>query len=223
MTAIATALVAHRPKTSAAATSLAIALLAAWVAGYHQRLGPLAALTAATLAAVYTAAAVAAWHLALRRKREREARRAAADTVAYLAADLAAGTDPTRAVAAAEPDWPAEATVTARRLKAALKIAAELGAPAADLCRKLADHLREDDQSAARAQAQTASIRATAALLIALPAAGVALGEALGVDAVAFLLASPTGVAAAVAAMGLQAAGLAWTSALIKSVAVGSS
>jgi tight adherence protein B len=223
MTAIAKAFVTHRPKTSAAATALAIAMLAAWIAGFQQRLGPLAAITAAALAAVYTAAAVIAWHLALRRKRERKARRAAADTVAYLAADLAAGTDPNRAVAAAEPDWPADATVTARRLKAALKIAAELGAPAADLCRRLADHLREDDQSAARAQAQTASIRATAALLIALPAAGVALGEALGVEAVAFLLASPTGIAAAVAAMGLQAAGLAWTSALIKSVAVGSS
>ena len=223
MTAIAKAFATHRPKSSAAATALAIAMLAAWIAGSQQRLGPLAAITAAALAAAYTAAAVIAWHLALRRKREREARRAAADTVAYLAADLAAGTDPTRAVAAADPDWPAEATVTARRLNAALKIAAELGAPAADLCRRLADHLREDDQSAARAQAQTASIRATAALLIALPSAGVALGEALGVDAVAFLLASPTGIAAAVAAMGLQAAGLAWTSALIKSVAVGSS
>jgi tight adherence protein B len=223
MTAIAKAFVTHRPKTSAAATALVIAMLAAWIAGFHQRLGPLAAITAAVLAAVYTAAAVIAWHLALRRKREREARRVAADTVAYLAADLAAGTDPARAVAAAEPDWPAEATVTARRLKAALTIAAELGAPAAELCRRLADHLREDDQAASRAQAQTASIRATAVLLIALPAAGVALGEALGVDAVVFLLASPTGIAAAVAAMGLQAAGLAWTSALIKSVAVGSS
>lgn len=223
MIAIATAFVTHRPTSSAVTSALVTASLAAWLAGHHQALGPLAAISAGAVAAVYTAAAITAWHLALRRKREREARRAVADTVAYLAADLAAGTDPARAIAGVEPDWPAEATVTARRLKAALKIAAELGAPAADLCRRLADHLREDDQSAARAQAQTASIRATAALLIALPAAGVALGEALGVDAVAFLLASPTGIAAAAAAMGLQAAGLAWTSALVRSVAVGSS
>jgi tight adherence protein B len=104
-----------------------------------------------------------------------------------------------------------------------MRIAAELGAPAADLCRRLADHLRDDDQAAARTGAQTASIRATAALLIGLPAAGVALGEALGVEAVAFLFASPTGIGAQAMAMSLQAAGLAWTGALIASVDPGSS
>jgi tight adherence protein B len=221
MTAVATALITHRPKAAASITALLAAVFAAWTAGYRHDggLGPLAAAAAGAVAAIYTAAAVTAWHLALRRKREREARRAAADTVAYLAADLAAGTDPARAIAAAEPEWPAESTVTARRLRAALRIAAELGAPAAELCRRLADHLNDDDQAAARAGAQTASIRATAALLIALPAAGVALGEgALGVEAVAFLFASPTGIGAAATAMGLQAAGLAWTGALIASV-----
>lgn len=221
MTAIAIALVTGRPKAASAITALLVAVLAAWLAGYRHDggLGPMAAATAGTIAAIYTAAAVIAWHLALRRKRHREARRAAADTVAYLAADLAAGTDPTRAIAAAEPEWPAEATATARRLRAALRIAADLGAPAAELCRRLADHLHDDDQAAARAGAQTASIRATAALLVALPVAGVALGEvALGVEAVAFLFATPAGIGAAATAMGLQAAGLAWTGALINSV-----
>ncbi|MEU5154508.1 type II secretion system F family protein [Glycomyces sp. NPDC021274] len=226
MTAIATTLITHRPKAAAGVTALLVAALAAWLAGWRHDggLGPIAATTAGAVAAIYTAAAVIAWHLALRRKRHREARRAAADTVAYLAADLAAGTDPTRAVAAAEPDWPAEASATARRLRASLRIAAELGAPAAELCRRLADHLNDDDRAAARAGAQTASIRATAALLIALPVAGVALGEvALGVEAVAFLFGSPAGIGAAGAAMGLQAAGLAWTGALINSVNPGSS
>jgi len=225
MTAIITGLVTHRPKLTAAIAAFVAALLAGWSTGWRHDggLGPLGAVTAGAIAAAYATVAVMAWHFALRRKRGREARRAAADTVAYLAADLAAGTDPARAVAAAEPDWPADVIPTTKRLQAALTIAAELGAPAADLCRRLADHLREDDQAAARAQAQTASIRATAALLIALPAAGVALGEALGVDAVAFLFASPAGIGAAVAAMGLQGAGLAWTGALIKSVGVGSS
>jgi len=225
MTAVVTALVAHRPKSAAACAALIAALLAAWFAGHHYNggLGPLAASSAAAIAAVYTAAAMTAWHFALRRKRQREARRAAADTVAYLAADLAAGTDPIKAVTAAAPDWPAEAAVTAKRLRAALRIAAELGAPAAELCRRLAEHLREDEQAAARTRAQTASIRATATLLIALPAGGVALGETLGVDAVAFLFAAPAGIGAAAAAMGLQSAGLAWTGALIRSVGVGSS
>lgn len=220
MNTIAAALITHRPKTTAACAALTAAAAAAWLAGQRAALGPLAAATAAAIAAVYTAAALTACHRTLRRRRRREARKTAADTVAYLAADLAAGTDPARALAAAEPDWPDE-TRTARRLKAALNVAAELGAPAADLCRRLADHLREDDQAGARAGAQTASIRATAALLIALPAAGVAFGELLGVDALAFLLAEPAGIAAAAAAMGLQAAGLAWTSVLIKSVRIG--
>jgi tight adherence protein B len=221
MTTIAIALITHRPKAAASIAALLSAAVAAWLAGYRHEggLGLLAAAAAGAVAAIYTAAAVVAWHFALRRKREREARRAAADTVAYLAADLAAGTDPACAIAAAEPEWPAEATVTARRLRAALRIAAELGAPAAELCRRLADHLNDDDQAAARAGAQTASIRATAALLIALPVAGVALGEgALGVEAVAFLFATPAGIGAAATAMGLQAAGLAWTGALIASV-----
>lgn len=223
MTAIANALITHRPKTTAACIALTAALLAAWLAGYRHQggLGPLAAANAALAAAVYAAAAAISWHRALLRKRRRDADRAAADTVAYLAADLTAGTDPARALASAEPDWPAEATAAASRLRAALAIAAELGAPAADLCRRLAEHLRETEQSTARAYAQTASIRATAALLIALPAVGVAFGELLGAQALAFLLANPLGMAAAATAMGLQAAGLAWTGALINSVGPG--
>jgi tight adherence protein B len=223
MTAIANALIIHRPKTTATCIALTAALLAAWFAGYRHQggLGHLAAATAGTIAAVYAAASVAAWHRALRCKRRRDAERAAADTVAYLAADLAAGTDPVRALAAAEPDWPAEAAATATRLRAALTIAAELGAPAAELCRRLAEHLRETEQSNARAHAQTASIRTTAALLIALPVAGIGFGELLGAEAVAFLLANPLGIAAAATAMGLQAAGAAWTGLLIGSVGTG--
>lgn len=216
----ATALVTARPKTAAAIAALIAALAAAWLTGYRHDggLGPVAAATAAAVAAIYTAAAMTAWYRSMRRKRLRESRRAAADTVAFLAADLAAGTDPVQALSAAEPDWPADAEAAAGRLRTALAVAAELGAPAAELCRRLAEHLRESEQASARAQAQTASIRATAALLIALPVAGVALGETLGVDAVAFLFASPTGLAAALLAMGLQAAGLGWTGALINTV-----
>ncbi|GAB3647588.1 hypothetical protein GCM10028833_11660 [Glycomyces tarimensis] len=99
-------------------------------------------------------------------------------------------------------------------------MAAELGAPTAELCRRLAEHLREDEQAAARVRAQTASIHATAALLTALPAAGVALGEALGAGAVAFLLTTLPGAACLAAAMALQSAGIAWTRALVDAVGV---
>ncbi|WP_100445091.1 type II secretion system F family protein [Glycomyces xiaoerkulensis] len=211
------ALLTHRPRTTVAAMAATAGLAAAWTA---ESLGPLAMITAALTAATYTAAAATAARLTLQRSRLREARRAAADTVAYLAADLAAGTDPNRAVAAIEADWPHRAETTTRRLAAAWKVAAEIGAPAAELCRRLAEQLREDEQAAARSRAQTASIRATAALLTALPVGGVALGQALGVDAVAFLLATGPGIACLAAAITLQAAGLAWTRALIASVGV---
>ncbi|WP_051326093.1 type II secretion system F family protein [Glycomyces tenuis] len=216
MNGIATLLIS-RPKTTAAAAAATAALTAAWLAS---GLGLLGTLTASAVAAAYTAAAATAWRGSLTGRRRREARRSAADTVAYLAADLAAGTDPARAIAAIEADWPRGAATTTRRLATAWVVAAELGAPAAELCRRLAEHLREDEQAAARARAQTASIHATAALLTALPAAGVALGEALGVGAVAFLFATLPGLACLAAAMALQAAGLAWTRTLIRSVGV---
>lgn len=210
-----TGLLTRRPRTTTAAAATAAALTAAWLA---HGLGLLGTLTAAAIAAAYTAAAATAWHGALTRRRHREARRTAADTIAHLAADLAAGTDPPRAIAAIEPDWPRDAPAATRRLAAAWAVAAALGAPAAELCRRLADHLRDDEQAASRTRAQTASIHTTAALLTALPAAGVALGEALGVGAVAFLLTTLPGLACLTAAMALQAAGLAWTRALIRSV-----
>lgn len=210
-----TELLLSRPRAAITAVTTIAALAAAWAAA---ALGPLAAVTAALAVAVYAAGTTTAWHRSLMRKRRRQATRDAADTVAYLAADLAAGTDPTRAIAAIEPDWPREARSTTKRLAAAWSVAGELGAPAAELCRRLADDLREDERAAARTSAMTASIRATAALLTALPVAGVALGEALGVAAFASLLGTMPGIACLAAAMALQAAGIAWTRVLINGI-----
>ncbi|WP_199042361.1 type II secretion system F family protein [Glycomyces salinus] len=211
-----TSLLTDHP-AAAVVSATVIAALAA--AGLVRGLGPLAAAVAALTAAAYTCAAMTAWRSALRRKRLGEAARRAADAVAALAADLAAGTDPDRAAAAVEADWPPEATATTRRLTAAWRVAAALGAPTAELCRRLAEHLREDERAAARTRAQTASIRATATLLTVLPVGGIALGEALGVEAIGFLLATGPGIACLAAAMALQAAGIAWTRALTASIA----
>ena len=210
-----TALVTDRPVIGVAAAALAAALAAAALAG---GLGPLAAGAAAFTAAAYAGAGVRAWRSALLRRRRREAARRAADAVAALAADLAAGTDPARAAAAVEADWPPGAASTAGRLTSAWNVAAALGAPTAELCRRLAEHLREDERAAARTRAQTASIRATATLLTVLPVAGIALGEALGTEAVAFLLSTGPGVACLAVAMALQAAGIVWTRALTASI-----
>jgi tight adherence protein B len=209
------ALAEQRPALAIAVSAGPIAATAGWLAW---GIAPIATCTATIATAAYSSAAVLAWHRSLRRKRLASARREAADTVAYLAADLAAGTDPRRAVAAIEADWPRGADRTAHRLTTAWTVATELGAPAAELCRRLADHLREDEQAAAKARAQTAAIHATAALLTALPVAGIALGEALGLGALAFLLATWPGIACLAFAMVLQAAGLAWTRALINGV-----
>lgn len=215
MNRTATALLTERPRTAIAAAAATTALAAA---GLARELGLLAAIAAALTAAAYTCAAMAAWRAALRRKRLREASRRAADAVAALAADLAAGTDPDRAAAAVEAEWPREAAATTRRLAAAWRVAGALGAPTAELCRRLAEHLREDERAAARTRAQTASIRATATLLAVLPIGGIALGEILGVEAIAFLLATGPGIACLAAAMALQAAGIAWTRALTASI-----
>ncbi|GAB3996220.1 hypothetical protein GCM10029992_15630 [Glycomyces albus] len=51
-----------------------------------------------------------------------------------------------------------------------------------------------------------------------LPIGGIALGETLGVEAIAFLLATGPGIACLAAAMALQAAGIAWTRALTASI-----
>lgn len=217
MNGIAAALLTHRPRSTITIAASTAALAAAWLA---HGLGLLGALTAAGIAASYAAAAAGAWRGVLNGRRGREARRTAADAIALLAADLDAGADPSGAIAAIETDWPNGAPTATERLTAAWAVAAELGAPAAELCRRLADHLHEDERSLSRISAQTASIHATAALLTALPVAGVALGEAIGVDAVAFLLATPPGIACLTAAMALQAAGLVWTKALIQSVGV---
>lgn len=217
MNGTAATLLIHRPRTAIGVAASTAALTAAWLA---HGLGLLGTLAAAGVAAAYAAAAAGAWRGVLDGRRRREARRTAADTVALLAADLDAGADPAGAIALIEPDWPSGVPIATERLAAAWAVAAELGAPAAELCRRLAEHLREDERSLSRISAQTASIHATAALLTALPVAGVALGEAIGVDAVAFLLTTPPGIACLAAAMALQAAGLVWTKALIRSVGV---
>ncbi|MFG3419979.1 hypothetical protein [Micromonospora sp. NPDC048063] len=97
-----------------------------------------------------------------------------------------------------------------RLARAAVRLADRTGAPLAELLERIEADARSTDRGLAAADAQAAGARATALLLAALPLGGIGLGYGIGVDPVAVLLHTPVGGACAVAAVGLQVAGLFW-------------
>lgn len=162
--------------------------------------GPVAGL----VVAVYAGLAV---HAGLRRPAARAAvrlRREQLDALASLAADLRAGLPMVTTWSAAEPDR------LSRLVAATVGLAEQTGAPLADLVDRIVADARATDRGQAAAAAQSAGAQATAWLLAALPAGGIALGYAIGVDPIRILLHTPTGAGCAVGAVGLQLAGLAW-------------
>jgi tight adherence protein B len=141
------------------------------------------------------------------------------DALCGLAADLRAGASPTAAWRAAGLGrLGATATATGdvqtdrliRRIEAARRLAERTGAPLADLVEQIEADARAIGRARASATAQAAGARATAWLLAALPAGGIALGYAIGVDPLRILLHTPIGAGCAVGAGVLQLAGLAW-------------
>jgi tight adherence protein B len=103
------------------------------------------------------------------------------------------------------------------RVTAAVRISERLGAPLADVLERVDADLRSVQRLRAMVGAQIAGVRATALLLAALPLAGVLLGVGLGADPVHQLLHTPLGAVCSAAALGLQGAGLAFTSWLTRS------
>jgi tight adherence protein B len=199
----------QRPRLAAALLVAAAAIAAELLAG------PVAAVIAAGYVA--TGAVVVAGR-----------RRAAADAKAFaaalaavgaVAADLRAGGDPLVSLARVQPALqPAAASAMSRRVSAALRVADETGAPLAELL----DRLELDGRTLARARAaataQASGAQATAWLLAALPAAGIALGTGVGADPVHVLLRTPLGAACAGGAMAFQMLGLGWTGRLANSI-----
>jgi tight adherence protein B len=90
------------------------------------------------------------------------------------------------------------------------RLAEQTGAPAADLVARIEADARAGDRSRATAAAQAAGARATALLLAALPAGGIALGYGIGVNPLQVLLHTPLGAVCAALAVLLQCAGLLW-------------
>jgi tight adherence protein B len=178
--------------------------------------GPAAGLVAASYAAI---TATVSWRRAVRRA-ETASRRAAMDTVAALAAELRAGQSVGAALAAAAHtlEGPGvvgeDAATIARRVGSAVTLAAETGAPLADVLDRLDVHLRAVDRARETATAQAAGTRASAAMLAAMPVAGAGLGILMGTDPVYVLLHTPLGAGCLATAVVLQLTGLAWSARL---------
>jgi tight adherence protein B len=130
--------------------------------------------------------------------------------VAAVAEHPALVRDPADAMAAASPDPPVEW----RALTAAWRIAATAGAPLSAVLRSIADALRDRADARREIAVALAAPRATARLVLWLPAAGVLLALVIGVDVVATVL-NPIGLISVIAGLGLVHAGRRWTSRLL--------
>lgn len=203
------ALARRRPRL-AAALLVAVAAFAAEVLA-----GPVAAVISAGYVA--TGAVV----IAGRRRAAADAKAfaAALSAIGAVAADLRAGGDPLVSLARVQPALlPAAASDMSRRVGAALRVADDTGAPLAELFDRLETDGRTLARARAAATAQASGAQATAWLLAALPAAGIALGTGVGADPVHVLLRTPLGAACAGGAMTFQVLGLAWTDHLAASI-----
>lgn len=144
-------------------------------------------------------------HMLTRLRTQRAAARRrveALDRLTGIAADLRAGSViPLFALADRDLD---------RYARAAWRSSNRTGAPLADLLDRLEAHQRRLWRIDDAAHAQTAGIRVTTLLLIALPPVALAVAEAVGIGALRVLLHTRLGLACTVGAFVLQLAGMAW-------------
>ncbi|MFM8351644.1 MAG: type II secretion system F family protein [Actinomycetales bacterium] len=178
--------------------------------------------------------AVGPWH----RRRRAAARMRLIEAVGALAAELDAGQTPDAALqrsAGVPPAWPT--TLAAIELHAPVPAALRLDAEGAAVGQqallrsiaacweaaeisgsglstavgRLAVTARRAEETRVQLEGELAAPRATARLLAGLPAFGVLIGFALGVDPFGWLLGGPIGWACLMAAIALIVLGMAWT------------
>lgn len=138
---------------------------------------------------------------------------AAGEALALAAARLRAGADPARAWDGFEVSEDGPATTTVR---AAERLALELGAPLAEVLDEVAAGVADDESAEAERRAALAGPATTARVLVWLPAGGVVLGLALGADLVGVALDGRIGSASVVVGGLLLLAGRAWTRVLVR-------
>jgi len=218
-----------------------------WVMPTCVALALTAAITPSRLVPVVVLSAAGAGVLVLRSRRraEREARERSGrvlEVCLQLASELAAGLPPGRALVAAAGTWPELGPVlTAHRLggsvpdalravallpgaadlrllAAAWQVAHRSGAGLADALDGVAVALRDRQSMRRVVLSELSSARATARLMVALPAMTLLMGSGLGGDPVGFLLATASGWACLAAGLTLGLAGLAWIEGLAGSV-----
>ncbi|HIV57520.1 MAG TPA: hypothetical protein H9902_06145 [Candidatus Stackebrandtia faecavium] len=169
---------------------------------------------AAGLALAYLCWALRAWRRMRARQQQTQHEHEARHAISLAAADLHSGAACApvlnKVTAVLAPDASRRGRVTRERVEAIRDVAERTGAPAARLIELLADELRAQTRGRAAVIAQTAGSLASAKLLAALPIVGIALGESIGAQPLAFLLYTPIGAACAAATVALQALGLKW-------------
>jgi tight adherence protein B len=181
-----------------------------------------------------------------RRRERREAGERRRETViafcAALAGEVRAGRQPARALQAAGVtalgapatgllaaaryggDVPAALRRAARQpgaeglgaVAACWQVAVDGGASLATGLDRVAQALRAERDQREELRSQLAGPRATALVLAALPLTGLLLGAAMGARPLHVLLHSPPGLLCLAAGLGLEGAGLLWTSAIMR-------
>lgn len=125
------------------------------------------------------------------------------------------GTEALIDIARAQEIPDAIADTYARNIRAACQFAATTGAPLADVLDDIRAALGDLELARTERMTAMAGPRMTVRVLLVMPAIGVLFGMALGVDPVAMFLDGSLGTACLVTAVGLCAAGWAWSSRLI--------
>ncbi|WP_158564323.1 type II secretion system F family protein [Jiangella anatolica] len=174
-----------------------------------------------------------------RRRRRRQARRRRESDVAEgcvaLAGELASGVAPAGALGVVAADWPElfghaagravlggdpasalrdtaalPGAGALRAVAAAWEVSERTGAALSSVLVAVADSIRAEATIRREAEAQLASVRATARLMAVLPVATLLLFSAGSGDAAGFLTGTPVGIVCLLLAAGFVAAGLFW-------------
>jgi tight adherence protein B len=103
-----------------------------------------------------------------------------------------------------------------RRVTAAALLSQRTGCSLAAVLAAVEDDLRARRRQRSDLRSATAGSRASALLLAALPVLALAMGSGIGADPWRVLTTTPTGQVLLVAGVALEAAGLAWTSHLVR-------
>jgi len=109
-----------------------------------------------------------------------------------------------------------DASVHARAVVAAARLAAELGAPLGDVLDRVTASVVADVEAADDRRAALAGPRSTALVLQLLPVLGLAVGAGLGADPVGVLVGGGIGSVAGVTGLALLLVGRAWTRVLVR-------